>query len=57
MIKHVLSDGALTGFAIAGLVIFVVVFAGITAWTLTRQRQEIGDWSRLPLRDDDDPAR
>jgi hypothetical protein len=57
MIKEVLSDGALTGFAIAGLVIFVAVFAGITLWTLTRQRSEIGHWSRLPLEGDDDSPR
>lgn len=55
MIKHVLSDGALTGFATTGLIIFVAVFAGITAWTLTRRRSQIDDWSRMPLRGDDDP--
>lgn len=55
MIKYVLSDGALTGFATTGLVLFVAVFVGVTAWALTRRRSEISDWSRLPLRGDDDP--
>jgi len=54
VIKHVLSDGALTGFATTGLVLFVAVFVGVAAWTLTRRRSEIDDWSRMPLRGDDD---
>ena len=32
-----------------GLVLFFVSFVVITAWTITRSRREIDDWSTLPL--------
>jgi cbb3-type cytochrome oxidase subunit 3 len=54
MLKDVLSNGALTHFATIGLVIFVVVFLGVTVWILTRSRKEVGTWSRIPLTGDED---
>jgi len=54
MIKDVLSNGALTHFATIGLVIFVVVFIGITVWVVTRSRKEIQTWSQIPLTGDED---
>lgn len=53
MLKDVLSNGALTHFATIGLVIFVVVFIGITVWVVTRSRREIQTWSRIPLTGDE----
>ena len=54
MLKDVLSNGALTHFATIGLVIFVAVFLGVTAWILTRSRREVQTWSRIPLTGDED---
>jgi cbb3-type cytochrome oxidase subunit 3 len=54
MLKDVLSNGALTHFATIGLVIFVVVFIGITVWVVTRSRKEIQTWSHIPLTGDED---
>lgn len=53
MFKQVFSEGNLTHFATWGLVIFVVVFACISVWALTRSRKTIHTWASLPL--DDDP--
>ena len=54
MIKDLLSDGALTHFATAGLVIFVTVFLGTCVWILTRSKRQVNDWARLPLAGDTD---
>lgn len=54
MLRDVLSSGALTHFATLGLVVFVAVFVATCAWILSRSRQEVHDWSRLPLAGDDD---
>lgn len=54
MLRDVLSNGALTHFATIGLVIFVAVFIGVTVWILTRSRQEVQAWSRIPLTSDED---
>jgi cbb3-type cytochrome oxidase subunit 3 len=53
MLKDVLSNGALTHFATIGLVIFVIVFLGVTVWILTRSRKEVQTWSRIPLTGDE----
>lgn len=53
MLKDVLSNGALTHYATIGLVIFVVVFVGITVWVLTRSRREIQTWAQIPLTGDE----
>ena len=56
MLRDVLSSGVLTHFATIGLVIFVLVFLGTCVWILSRSRQEVSDWSRLPLaKDTDEP--
>jgi len=52
MIRAVLGDSALTGYALVGLVIFVAVFLAICAWVLTRKRTQVDSWSRLPLAND-----
>lgn len=54
MLKDVLSNGALTHFATIGLVIFVLVFIGVTVWVVTRSRKEIHTWSRIPLTGEED---
>lgn len=54
MVKDILSDGALTGYATVGLVIFVAVFLGTCAWILTRSKRQVHDWSRIPLTEDDE---
>jgi hypothetical protein len=41
MIRAVLGDSALTGYALIGLVIFVAVFIAICAWVLTRATRKI----------------
>lgn len=52
MIRAVLGDSTLTGYALVGLVIFVAVFIAICAWVLTRRRSQVETWSRLPLAND-----
>jgi hypothetical protein len=37
-----------------GLLLFFVSFVVIAAWTITRSRREIDDWSSLPLTQMDD---
>lgn len=32
-----------------GLTMFVMIFAGVTVWALTRSRGQIRHWSNLPL--------
>lgn len=54
MLRDALSNGALTHFATIGLVIFVVVFLGVTVWILTRSKREVHTWSRIPLTGDED---
>lgn len=54
MLRDVLSDGVLTHFATIGLVVFVGVFLGVTAWILSRSKQEVRDWASLPLASDTD---
>ena len=57
MIKTIVSGSGLSGFAIAGLLIFVATFAAITVWVLSRSRGQVRTWSELPLAGDrDDPA-
>ena len=36
----------------AGLIMFVLMFLAFTLWTLTRSRQEIDQWSEIPLEKD-----
>ena len=38
-----------------GLVLFFVSFLVIFAWTITRSRKEVNDWSNLPLTQTNDP--
>jgi cbb3-type cytochrome oxidase subunit 3 len=38
-----------------GLLLFFISFLLIAAWTLTRSRKEIDDWSSLPLAQSNDP--
>lgn len=54
MLQDVLSNGLLTHFATIGLVIFVTVFAVTCGWILSRSREEVSYWSRLPLAGDED---
>lgn len=54
MLRDVLSSGVLTHFATIGLVIFVLVFLATCAWILSRSREEVSGWSRLPLANDTD---
>ena len=55
MIRDILSNGALNHFATAGLTVFVLVFVAICAWILTRSKDEVRRWSRLPLRNGTEP--
>ncbi|MEM6673551.1 MAG: cbb3-type cytochrome c oxidase subunit 3 [Planctomycetota bacterium] len=55
MLKDIMGGSGLTVFATAGLVIFVIVFVGITVWALTRKQRKIDQWSRIPLTKDDEP--
>jgi cbb3-type cytochrome oxidase subunit 3 len=52
MIRAILGDSSLTGYALVGLVIFVAVFIAVCAWALTRRRSQVETWSRLPLAND-----
>lgn len=56
MIKESLSEAGLTPIAVVSLVLFVVIFLGIVAWTLTRSRKAVSDWSALPLADGAEPV-
>ena len=56
MIKEALDGAGMAPLAIAGLLLFVVVFCGITAWTLSRSRRQVATWSSLPLADGTEPV-
>ena len=56
MIKHSIEGLGLAPFAVIGLTIFVAVFCGIVAWTLTRKNRQVEAWARLPLGDRDEPT-
>ncbi len=50
MFKDVLNYSRhFTHYAEVGLIIFFVVFAGVSIQALRRSKQDISDWSRLPL--------
>jgi len=49
MFKDVLNHADLEIFAEVGLLIFVVVFVGVTIWAFTRSRAQVRDWSEIPL--------
>jgi len=49
MDTDVLTHAGLAHWAEAGLAIFFVTFIGITIWSLTRTREEVEEWSNLPL--------
>ncbi len=53
MFKDVLRAAHLDWFAQFGLLMFFLVFVGITFWTLTRSRRQIDRWSGLPLESDE----
>jgi hypothetical protein len=52
MIRQALQGLDLAPLAIASLIMFVTIFAGISLWALTRSRRDVRDWSRLPLEED-----
>ena len=54
MFSDLLSDTALTAYAVVGLVMFVLVFVGTAIWILTRPKRQVDGWARLPLAADDD---
>lgn len=56
MIKNALADGGLAALAAFGLLMFVTIFVGVTAWALTRRRREVAQWSSLPLADGCEPV-
>jgi cbb3-type cytochrome oxidase subunit 3 len=52
MYKEVLNEGQnYTFLAEIGLVIFFLVFVGVTIVTLLRPKAAVSRWSRLPLED------
>ena len=56
MIKEALSEAGLGLLSVMGLVLFVAVFLGILAWTLSRSRRQVDRWSSLPLADGHEPV-
>lgn len=56
MTGDALNNGGLSITSTLGLLIFVAVFLGIIAWTLTRSRRQVKHWSELPLSDDSDDS-
>ena len=52
MYKDILTHMNVTWCAEAGLVIFVLVFLGATAWALTRKKTFVQQWAVLPLEDE-----
>lgn len=56
MIKQAMADGGLAMVAAFGLVLFVAVFLGVCCWVATRRRQEVAQWSSLPLADGYNPV-
>ncbi|QDU91025.1 Cbb3-type cytochrome oxidase component FixQ [Pirellulimonas nuda] len=52
----ILAQLNLAPFAVTGLVVFVTVFLGVVAWTLTRRKKQVDRWARLPLSDEDEPS-
>jgi cbb3-type cytochrome oxidase subunit 3 len=51
MLKHLLTFHS----AEIGLLMFFICFVLITVWTITRTRNEVDNWSSLPLGQTNDP--
>jgi hypothetical protein len=52
MFKEVLNHANLAHWAEMGLLIFFVVFVGVSIWAFTRSRETIRNWALLPLEDE-----
>lgn len=48
------SDGALTGYAVGGLLAFFLFFLGVCVWILTRGKRQVHDWASIPLTKDEE---
>jgi hypothetical protein len=56
MLRDVMSAAGLTSYAELSLLLFMATFIAIVLWVLLRPREQVQRWSKLPLRDDVDPA-
>lgn len=56
MIKQAISELGLAPIAVAGLLMFVIVFLGVVAWAMTRGRGTVATWASLPLADGHQPV-
>jgi cbb3-type cytochrome oxidase subunit 3 len=52
MFKEVFKLESVMQLSTLALIIFVLVFIGITVWAWTRSRKKIDQWASIPLNDD-----
>ncbi len=53
MIRHVLeSINGIGIFPIISLIVFVLIFAGVTVWVVTMPKRKVRYMAKLPLKDD-----
>jgi cbb3-type cytochrome oxidase subunit 3 len=57
MIKDTLSHMDMAALTTAGLVLFFVVFVGVTLYATTRHRRQADQWARIPLTAEPQDAR
>lgn len=51
-LSDVMGHAGLSGYAVVAMILFMVAFAGIVAWTFAPRRgREMDEASRLPLED------
>ena len=49
MFKDVLQHANLSHWAEAGLLVFFVVFVGVSIWAMTRPKKTVQQWAEIPL--------
>jgi cbb3-type cytochrome oxidase subunit 3 len=57
MFNDVLTHANMTHWAEMGLIVFFAVFVLTTVWALTRTKDQVQQWSALPLTAGDDYVR
>jgi drug/metabolite transporter (DMT)-like permease len=57
MFKEVFRQLDLESLGVVALLIFFTTFVSMAVWAMIQKREQISQWSALPLTDDADPTR
>ena len=53
MLRYVVAGADFSTNAVIALIVFFLVFVGLTAWVLSRRQKTVDRWAELPLDDDE----